>query len=115
MSDDIEPTTEPQASEGASEGTAQAEVQDDIIRNDEQLVEVYSTADATAGMMAKSLLEAQGIPVFIKGSATDQAYPTSGTFIFVGQDDAARADAILAEADKGAFELAEGEDPEAAG
>lgn len=102
MSDEIEPT-KPEAT------------QDDVIRDDEQLVQIYATADATDGMMAKGRLEAEGIPVFIKGSATDQAYPVTGTFLFVGQDDAGRAKEILGDAEDGDFELADGEDPEAAG
>ena len=77
------------------------------------LVRVYATADATDGMMAKSRLEAEGISVFIKGDATDQAYPTSGTYLWVGAADADQAKEILKDVADGDFELAEGEDPEA--
>ena len=82
--------------------------------DDIPLVQVFSTAEASEGMAAKGRLESEGISVFIKGQATDQAYPTGGTFLFVREDDEAKAREILDEAAEGELEdLVEPDAPDA--
>jgi len=68
---------------------------------EEALVLVYSTYDVSDGMLAKTMLEANGIGVFIKGSAADQAYPTGGSFLWVNPADEAAAKELLREANAG--------------
>ena len=80
----------------------------------EALVLVYSTYDASDGMLAKGMLETQGIDVFIKGGATDQAYPTSGTFLWVAPENESTARELLKEVTDGDFRDSASEEAEEA-
>ena len=86
-------------------------MKDDQLRDDTPLVQVFSTAEASEGLAAKGRLESEGIATFVKGQATDQAYPTGGTFLFVRQDDETKAREILGEAAEGELEELVPEDP----
>ena len=77
---------------------------DDQQHDDTPLVQVYSTAESSEGLAVKGRLEAEGITTFVKGGATDQAFPTGGTFVFVKADDEAAAREILDAAEDGSLE-----------
>ena len=86
---------------------------DDQQHDDTPLVRVFSTAESSEGLAVKGRLESEGITTFVKGGATDQAFPTGGTFLFVKADDEAAAREILELADEGSLEELLPDEPEA--
>jgi len=71
--------------------------------DEEDLVQVFSTASMTEGQIAKGLLETDGISVWLKGPGEDP-YPTAGSFLFVAPEDEAKAREILKDVAEGDFE-----------
>ncbi len=78
--------------------------------NDE-LVQIWSTGDATIAELTKARLEGEGIDVLLKSSmGGSSAYPVGPSYLFVKaeQDQAARA--LIAAIEAGEFALDENDD-----
>lgn len=78
--------------------------------NDE-LVQIWSTGDATIAELTRARLEGEGIDVLVKSSmGGSSAYPVGPSYLFVKADQEQEARAILAAIEAGEFALDEDED-----
>jgi hypothetical protein len=73
------------------------------------LVRVYATADRFEGELMKGRLDAEGIPVLLKGEG-EGPYRSGPVYLWVRADDEAPARATIEAVQSGAFAL----DPESA-
>jgi hypothetical protein len=73
-----------------------------------ELVRVYATADQFAGQLMQGRLESEGIPVLLKGDGGGP-YRAGPVYLFVTEQDEARAKAVIDAVDSGAYALDEGE------
>jgi hypothetical protein len=62
-----------------------------------RLVQVFAAASIPEGLLARSLLESEGIPVFTKGES-EGPYRMGPVYLFVPEDVEVQAGVILAEA-----------------
>ncbi len=68
----------------------------------DELVRVYASGDAFAAMLMRSRLEAEDIPVLIKGESGGP-YRMGPCYLWVRADDATRAKVIVEAVQSGAF------------
>jgi len=66
------------------------------------LVRVWATGDAFEGELLRGRLEAEGVPVLLKGDA-EGPYRTGPVYLFVPAEHEARARAVLDAVASGAF------------
>lgn len=66
------------------------------------LTRIYASGDSFAGELMKGRLEAEGISVMMKGEG-EGPYRTGPVYLWVNQDDADRARAVVDAVDSGAF------------
>ncbi len=76
---------------------------------DGKTVKVWATGDATLGELVRGRLEAEGIPVLLKGDG-EGPYRAGPMYLWVDEADEARARAVLDAVESGAFALPEDED-----
>jgi putative signal transducing protein len=78
-----------------------------------ELVRVYATADQVSGQLLRGRLESEGITVLLKGDG-EGPYRAGPVYLFVDEQDEARAKAVIDAVASGAYALDEGEpaDPE---
>jgi hypothetical protein len=77
-----------------------------------KLVRVYETRDPVRGLLARGLLEAEGLDVLDKGEGSGP-YRMGPVILFVPEHMAGRALELLAAADDGSLALAPDEDADA--
>jgi hypothetical protein len=78
--------------------------------NDE-LVQIWSTGDATIAELTRARLEGEGIDVLVKSSmGGSSAYPVGPSYLFVKAEQEQEARAILAAIEAGEFALDEDDD-----
>ncbi|HEX6262008.1 MAG TPA: hypothetical protein VF097_04075 [Actinomycetota bacterium] len=75
----------------------------------EPLVLIHTAANPTAGLLVKSRLESEDIPVFAKGEL-EGPYRVGPVYLWVPRDLEVQARLVLAEILGGGLELPEGED-----
>ena len=66
------------------------------------LTRIYASGDSFAGELMKGRLEAEGIAVMMKGEG-EGPYRTGPVYLWVNQEDADRARAVVDAVDSGAF------------
>ncbi len=86
---------------------------DGMHRSDDDFVRVYSTASLTDGYLAKGRLEAEGIPVLLKGEG-EGPYRMGPVHLLVPESLEVQARLILGEVASGALRVLEDEDREQA-
>jgi hypothetical protein len=80
--------------------------------NDE-LVQIWSTGDATIAELTRARLEGEGIDVLLKSSmGGSSAYPVGPSYLFVKAEQEQEARAIIKAIEAGEFALDEDEDVE---
>ncbi len=84
-----------------------------VRRSDEDFVRVYSTASLTDGYLAKGRLEAEGIPVLLKGES-EGPYRMGPVHLLVPEGLEVQARLILGEVAAGTLRVLETEDQEQA-
>ena len=77
----------------------------------DELVQIWSTGDATIAELTRARLEGEGIDVLVKSSmGGSSAYPVGPSYLFVKADQEQEARAIIAAIEAGEFALDEDED-----
>jgi Putative prokaryotic signal transducing protein len=79
------------------------------------LVRVYASGDRFAADLMVTRLEAEGITALVKGGSEDMAYPAGPAYVFVSDEDEARARAVVDAVESGAFEVSDEDLQEPAG
>lgn len=74
-------------------------------------VRVYATGDRVNGELMKARLEAEGIPVLIKGEG-EGPYRAGPTYLYVPASEAQHARELIDAVASGAFALKEFEEPD---
>ena len=77
--------------------------------DDERLVQVYASGDATDGLLMQGRLESEGISVLLKGES-EGPYRMGPSYLWVAAADEAKAREIIEAVRSGAYALPEDAD-----
>lgn len=72
--------------------------------DEERLVQVYASGDATDGALMQGRLESEGISVLLKGES-EGPYPTGPSYLWVAAKDEALARQVIEAVRSGAYAL----------
>ena len=69
------------------------------------LVQVWSSGDSFEAELMRGRLESEGISVLLKGSGESEAYPVGPVYLFVANEDEAKARVVIDAVNSGAYAI----------